>query len=203
MGLRRRATLPAPIAAGDCVIEAVRAWVRECSPQAGHLERTLAWAMKLEPNASEEVTIAALGHDMERAYPDGSPRWEADRGWDDPLYDIAHCERSGRVVGDFLRDRDFPEPRVREVVRIILAHEVGGWHEADVVQAADSLSFLETMGRPVARWVLAGRATADQARTRIDHAVRRIRLVAAREIATGLLPKAMSDFEEELAHGRA
>ena len=185
------------------MIEAVRSWVRERSPQAPHLEQTLAWTMELEPSASEEVQIAALSHDMERAFPEGSPRWEADRGWNDPLYDLAHTERSARVVGDFLRDAGFPEKKVREVVRLILAHEKGGWHEADVVQAADSLSFLETMARPVARWVFEGRATADQARARIDHAVRRIRSAKARKIADAMLPRAMQDFEEELAGGGA
>jgi hypothetical protein len=185
------------------VIETVRAWVRERSPQAEHLERTLAWTVKLEPAASEEVRIAALSHDMERAYPTGSPRWEANRGWQDPLYDTAHTERSARIVGDFLRDRGLLEPNVREVVRLILAHEVGGWYEADVVQAADSLSFLETMGRPVARWVSEGRASAVQARARIDHAVTRIRLVSAQGIAAGMLATAVHDFEEELTRVRA
>jgi hypothetical protein len=184
------------------VIEAVRSWVRERSPQAPHLERTLAWTIELDPDASEEVQIAALGHDMERAFPEGSPRWEAARGWQDPLYDIAHTERSARFVGDFLRDHGVPEPSVREVVRLILAHESGGWHDADVIQAADSLSFLETMGRPVARWVAEGRATAEQARGRIDHAVRRIRYAPAKEIAASMLPKALRDFDDEVARGR-
>jgi hypothetical protein len=185
------------------VIEAVRGWVRELSPQARHLEQTLAWTIELEPRASEELQIAALSHDMERAFPEGSPQWEADRGWNDPLYDIAHTERSARVVGDFLRDEGLPEPRVREVVRLILAHESGGWHEADVVQAADSLSFLETMARPVARWVFDGRASADQARARIDHAVQRIHHPAAKGIAVAMLPRALRDFDEELAGGGA
>jgi hypothetical protein len=184
------------------VIEAVRGWVRENSPQAPHLERTLAWTIELEPDASEEVQIAALSHDMERAFPEGSPRWEADRGWNDPLYDIAHTERSARFVGDFLRDQGVPEPSVREVVRLVLAHESGGWHDADVIQAADSLSFLETMGGPVARWVLDGRASTEQARGRIDHAAQRIRLGPARKIAESMLPRAMRDFDEELARGR-
>lgn len=185
------------------MIEAVRSWVRERSPQAAHLEQTLAWTLELEPTASEEVQIAALSHDMERAFPEGSPKWEAGRGWKDPMYDIAHTERSARFVGDFLRDAGLPEPKVREVVRLILAHETGGWHEADVVQAADSLSFLETMARPVARWVSEGRASAEQARARIDHAVQRIHDPKAREIADAMLPKAMRDFEEELAGGGA
>ena len=183
------------------MIEAARAWVRERSPQAGHLERTLDWVVDLEPSSSVEVQVAALTHDMERAFPEGSPRWEADRGWQDPLYDTAHTERSARIVGDFLRDHGFTESSVREVARLILAHESGGWHEADVIQAADSLSFLETMGRPVARWVFEGRATAEQARARLDHAVRRIRFAPAKKTAAAMLPKAMQAFEEELASG--
>jgi hypothetical protein len=203
VGFRGGPPLPPAVAAGDCVIDVVRSWVRERSPQASHLERTLAWAIELEPDSSEEVRIAALSHDMERAFPDGSPKWEADRGWQDPLYDTAHTERSARFVGDFLRDHGVPERTVREVVRLILAHESGGWPDADIVQAADSLSFLETMGRPVARWVVDRRATAEQARARIDHAVKRIRLAPARDIAATMLPKAMREFEEELAGGRA
>lgn len=203
MGLRGRAALLAPVQAGDRVIEAVRTWVRERSPQAPHLEQTLAWTVELEPSASVEVQIAALSHDMERAFPAGSPKWEADRGWSDPLYDVAHTERSARFVGDFLRDVGLPEPQVREVVRLILAHETGGWHEADLLQAADSLSFLETMARPVARWVFEGRASAEQARARIDHAVRRIHHPTAQQIAIAMLPRAMRDFEEELAGGGA
>ncbi|HYS97961.1 MAG TPA: DUF4202 domain-containing protein [Candidatus Dormibacteraeota bacterium] len=185
------------------MIEAVRTWVRERSPQARHLEQTLAWTLELEPSASEEVQIAALSHDMERAFPESSPKWEADRGWNDPLYDMAHTERSARFVGDFLRDAGLAEHKVREVVRLILAHETGGWHDADVVQAADSLSFLETMARPVARWVFEGRASPEQARARIDHAAQRIHHPRAREIANAMLPQAMRDFDEELAGGGA
>jgi hypothetical protein len=203
VGFRRRSDLPSPVPAGDCLIEVVRSWVRERSPQASHLERTLAWTLELDPDASDEVQIAALSHDMERAFPDGSPQWEAERGWQDALYDTAHTERSARFVGDFLRDHGVPERTVREVVRLILAHESGGWPEADIVQAADSLSFLETMGRPAARWSLEGRATTEQARARLDHAVQRIRLAPARQIAATMLPKAMQEFEEELARAGA
>jgi hypothetical protein len=183
------------------LVDEVRTWVRERSPQSHHLERTLAWVIELEPDAPENVQIAALSHDMERAFPDGSPRWEANRGWQDPLYDTAHAERSARFVGDFLRDHSAPESLVREVVQLILAHESGGWPDVDVIQAADSLSFLETMGRPVATWVLDGRATEQQARDRLEYAARRIRHRRASEIAAGMLPKAIEEFEARLVAG--
>jgi hypothetical protein len=75
--------------------------------------------------------------------------------------------------------------------------------DVDIVQAADSLSLLETMGRPVAGWVLERRATAEQARARIEHAAARIRLARGRKIASTMLPAAMREFEEELAGARA
>ena len=39
------------------------------------------------------------------------------------------------------------------VERLIRVHEDGGWPEADLLQAADSLSFLETMVPLVVGWV--------------------------------------------------
>lgn len=203
MGLSGRSSLPAPIATGDCVIGLARGWVRQRSPHSKHLERTQEWALQLAPDASPAVQMAALTHDMERAYPDGSPRWEPGRGWDDPLYTIAHSERSARIVGDFLRDNGGEEPFVREVVRLILFHETGGFEEADLIQAADSLSFLETMAPVVAGWVVAGTAPEAYAKDRMRHAVARIRHPQGRDIAAGLLPAALAEVDGIIARPRA
>lgn len=185
------------------MIDAARAWVRERSPHVAHLERTEAWALELAPDAGMALRLAALTHDMERAYPEGSPRWEPGRGWDDPLYTIAHSERSARIVGDFLRDRGADERFVREVVRLILFHETGGFEEADVVQAADSLSFLETMAPVVAGWVVAGTAPEAYAKDRMRHAVDRIRHEGGREIGRGMLAAALAEVDDIVARARA
>jgi hypothetical protein len=185
------------------MIEAARAWVAELSPHVAHLQRTEEWVLELAPDASPALRLAGLTHDMERAYPEGSPRWEPGRGWDDPLYTIAHSERSARVVGDFMRDHGAEEPFVREVVRLILFHETGGFLEADVLQAADSLSFLETMAPVVAGWVVNGTADEAYARDRMRHAVDRIRHDQGREIAAGLLPAALAEVDDIVARARA
>lgn len=89
----------------SATIDAARAWVRERLPwQAHHLERAYDWALELEPHAREELALAALTHDMERGYPDGSPAW-SEGCWADTLYRMAHSERSARIVRDFLRDQ--------------------------------------------------------------------------------------------------
>jgi hypothetical protein len=184
-------------------MDAARAWVRELSPHAEHLERTEEWAAELSPQASASLRLASLTHDMERAYPEGSPSWEPGRGWDDPLYTIAHSERSGRIVGDFLRDRGAEEPFVREVVRLILFHETGGFEEADILQAADSLSFLETMGPVVASWVTGGRVEGDYAHGRMRYAVDRIQHPRGKTLAAGLLPGALAEVDGIIARARA
>lgn len=184
------------------MIDTARAWVTELSPQVDHLLRTEKWVLDLAPDASLALRIAGLTHDMERAYPEGSPRWEAGRGWDDPLYTIAHSERSARIVGDFMRDQGADEPLVREVVRLILFHETGGFPEADVLQAADSLSFLETLGPLVAGWIVSGTTDRAYGLDRMRYAVDRIRHAPARVIAEGLLPAALEEVDGIVARSR-
>lgn len=184
-------------------MDAARVWVREQSPHAAHLERTEEWVAELSGEPSAALRLASLTHDMERAYPEGSPRWEPGRGWDDPLYTIAHSERSARIVGDFLRDRGAEEPFVREVVHLILFHETGGFEEADILQAADSLSFLETMAPVVASWVTAGRSDLDHGRDRMRYAVDRIRHPRGKALARDLLPGALAEMDRNISRARA
>jgi kynurenine formamidase len=76
----------------------------------------------------------------------------------------------------------------------VRVHEDGGWLEADLVQAADSLSFLETMVPLVLGWVETGRAPRDRAEGKLRHSVERISadLPRAREIGDALLAPALS-----------
>jgi hypothetical protein len=179
-------------------VDAARAWVRERLPwQARHLERAYDWALELEPRASEALVLAALTHDMERGYPEGSPAW-SEGCWADRLYRMAHSERSARIVGDFLRDQGVAESLVREVVRLIVAHEVGGWPEADVLQAADSLSFLETIQPVISKHLAAGKLSEEGARTWLDFQFGRMRLERARERGRPMLEKAKAELEREL-----
>jgi hypothetical protein len=183
----------------SATLDAARAWVQERLPwQARHLERAYDWALELEPHASEALVLAASTHDMERGYPEGSPAW-SEGCWANTLYRMAHSERSARIVGDFLRDRDAAETLVREVVRLIVAHEVGGWPEADVLQAADSLSFLETIQPVISKRLAAGTLSPAGARAWLDFQFGRMRSERAREIGRPLLDRARAELERELS----
>ncbi len=187
----------------SAILDSARAWVRERLPwQARHLERTYDWVIELEPRAPKALVLAASTHDMERGYPEGSPQW-FEGCWADTLYRMAHSERSARIVGGFLRDHGASGGLVRDVVRLIAAHEVGGWPEADALQAADSLSFLETIQPVISKRLAGGTLTPGGARTWLDFQFERIKLERARVLGRPMLQKAQAELEEELSHAGA
>jgi hypothetical protein len=134
------------------VIERARAWVEAVHPHARHLLRTEEWLLELDPDAGEALRLAAVLHDIERAFPDPSSSWESWRDWNNPEYNRWHQDRCADIAAAWLREQVAPEALTAEVERLVRVHEQGGWREADLLQAADSLSFLETMGFLVARW---------------------------------------------------
>jgi hypothetical protein len=159
---------------------------------ARHLVRTRDWAVELDAEADEALRVAALTHDIERREP-GGPRLDPRRqAWDDPEYLRAHSERSARIVGDWLLGLD-ATPGVRErVADLIRRHETGGEGAADVLQAADSLSFLEVNAGRARDWVSGGRCTLPQARAKLDWMLERIALPPARALAVPLHERAVA-----------
>ena len=87
------------------------------------------------------MRLATLTHDMERAFggPDAIPIKMSDRA-----YEEAHSNRSARIVGEWLRANGADDELAAQVEELIRVHEWGGSPDANLVQAADSLSFLET-----------------------------------------------------------
>jgi kynurenine formamidase len=156
------------------MVERASAWMAERHPQFRHMQRTLDWALELEPEASPGVQIAAVTHDAERAYPDPDADWDSAVSWNDPEYNRWHQERCAQIVGDWMREQGAPGDLTEEVERLVRVHEEGGWPEADVVQAADSLSFLETMVHVLAEWIQSGRAPRESAEGKARHSLERI-----------------------------
>jgi hypothetical protein len=169
----------------------VLAWI-EPYWNAHHLVRTRDWVLELEPEASEALQLAALTHDMERHFP-GGPHLDMSRQPpDDEDYNRAHSERSARIVGEFLRGEGAEPELVSDVERLVLAHEFGGWHEADVLQAADSISWLETNQDVAQRWVRDGRCDPEWAREKHRWSFERISLDEARELARPFYEEALA-----------
>src|SRR3989442_15365508 len=108
--------------------------------------RTNYWLVKLDPDAGEALRIAALTHDVERNFP-GGPRQPANLPANDRAYRDAHQARAAELGTTWLLAHRANPALIREGAGLVRGHEWGGSPAADLLQAADSISFLETTAR--------------------------------------------------------
>ena len=183
------------------LVAAAKQWVVENYPyNSHHLLDSLEWLERIRPDSPEAVRLATLTHDMERAFP--GPDQPIVKALVDPEYHAAHSARSARIVGEWLRAQGAGEPLTSEVEALIRAHEDGGWPEADLVQAADSLSFLHSNVDLFLGKVREGQWAAADVRTKFAYSYDRIRLPGAKLLARPMLERAMarlSALEQELS----
>ncbi len=157
-------------------------WVRPYY-DSGHLFATATWMLRLDEGAAEPLLIAAVTHDMERHFPGGTQPDKAAGAWDDVEYNSRHTKRSAEIVSRWLREQGAPEGFISAVEVPILQHEFGGSPEGDLIQAADSLSFLDVNGHLVTAWVTGGETSLPNAIKKLDWMYDRIKLTDARELA--------------------
>jgi hypothetical protein len=162
---------------------------------AHHLRRTRDWLLVLEPGADEALRIAALTHDMERHYPGGPQHDPARHEPGDAGYDGEHQERSAVIVERWLLEHGAEPQTARGVAELVRRHEVGGDVRQDLVQAADSLSFLETKRDLMLGWLAEGRCGLDRACRQPRWMFDRIRLDRARPLAGPLLEETIDILE--------
>jgi hypothetical protein len=164
-----------------------------------HLTRAADWMLVLEPQAEEHLVIAALLHDLERKVP-GGPVLRMDAvGWDDVEYNTAHTHRSAVVVPTWLLSQGAPHAWLEAVAQPIREHEFGGSPEGDLMQAADSISFLETNSALVSGWAVNGKCTREKAREKLRWMGERVRHPRGREIARAYMERSLSEFDRMTA----
>lgn len=110
-----------------------------------HLTRTAYWLKQLQPDADEYMFIAALSHDIERAYRDHDTMerllWE--KGFRDPEFLRLHQEKGAEIIRDFLTGQNVDHHQIERVKAMVRHHEEGGNEEQNVIKDADSISFFE------------------------------------------------------------
>ncbi|MFC1723476.1 DUF4202 family protein, partial [Nanoarchaeota archaeon] len=105
-----------------------------------HSLLTKKWLLILDPDAPYHVQIAALAHDIDRAR--NSIKWNPDLESYNS-YKKKHEKRSAQIINEILKQHKYPWLFRRKVIKIIRNHEYGGYHQANLVRDADSLSFFE------------------------------------------------------------
>jgi hypothetical protein len=188
------------------LLPAARAWVIELRhPHEQHLLRTEDWLLELDPEASERLRLAAVLHDIERAFPAPGTDWDSARDWDNPVYNRWHQDRCADIASKWLHEHGASPELVDGVDTLVRVHEDGGWPEADLLQAADSLSFLDTLTPLTISWVQSGQATPERAKAKIASSLERIEpsLERARELARPMLAKALHEVDSASAKAPA
>ena len=183
------------------LMAAARQWVIDRYPyNREHLLRALEWLDRVAPGSDEAVRLATLTHDMERAFP-GQDQPHS-RKFVDAECERLHAERSARIVGEWMREQQAAPTLIAEVERLIRAHEVGGWPDADLVQAADSLSILDTNIDLFLGFVRSGRFTIEDVREKFEVSRDRIRISHLKALAAPMADRALErlrSLEMELA----
>jgi len=160
-----------------------------------HLTRAGDWMLVLAPDAPEHLVIAALLHDMERSVPGGPVLDMATVRWDDPVYNDAHTGRSAVIVPEWLAGQGASRELAAAVARPIREHEFGGSPEGDLMQAADSISYLESNAELTASWAIRGMCSIEKAREKLRWMGERVRHPLGRSIAEAYLGRSMREFE--------
>jgi hypothetical protein len=167
-----------------------------------HLTRAADWMLVLAPDAPEYLVLAALMHDLERSVPGGPVLDKANTAWDDVDYNTAHTHRSAEVVSGWLADHDAPAAFVEGIRRPIREHEFGGSPEGDLMQAADSISFLETNGELVSAWAVRGECSVEKSEEKLRWMYERIRLERARPWALPYLERSVGHLRRSTGEQR-
>jgi hypothetical protein len=140
---------------------------------------------------------------MERHFPGGTQPNKSAGAWDDVEYNTKHTRRSAEIVSGWLRAQGVSDLFVEQVTPPILEHEFGGSPSGDLIQAADSLSFLDTNGKLVARWVLNGETTLEHGKRKLEWMYERISVPGARPLARHLYESALIAVENEVGQDAA
>jgi hypothetical protein len=179
----------------DALIAAGLRFAREVHPHSEHLVRTLDWLDALAPDGRPALRVAALLHDIERAYPDPSSPFVSGRDWAFEVYVDYHQGRCARLLTRWLAEHGAEPALIADAVAIVAVHERGGWPDADLVQAADSLSFIETMSPLVERWIAEGTTSRESGLEKMRAMWTRIQVEEAREQGRELYERVMRALE--------
>lgn len=107
-----------------------------------HAKLTLNWVLKLNPDADEDLQIASLGHDIDRAVTGITDKACKDMSkYDD--FKREHSIRSAKILSKLMKKYGYDKKIINKVYNIVEKHESGGCPDSDVLKDADSLAYFE------------------------------------------------------------
>ncbi|MBI5249924.1 MAG: DUF4202 family protein [Desulfomonile tiedjei] len=127
----------------QCVNDRVRSIIAgsRVPEDPAHAENTVKWLHKLDPNADDALSIAAFGHDIDRAVENRRIRKADFQNFD--AFKAAHARNSSEILYEIMLECGVHDQLAGEVRRLVMLHEAGGDVRSDLLKNADSLSFFE------------------------------------------------------------
>jgi len=104
-----------------------------------HSINTMEWILKLDPDADTALCIAAIGHDIERAFEDKRILTKEYETYDE--YKQAHAINSAEILAELMEKCGVEQEIVDDVARLVAHHEMGGNDREELLKNADMISF--------------------------------------------------------------
>ncbi|MEA3347576.1 MAG: DUF4202 family protein [Pseudomonadota bacterium] len=163
-----------------------------------HLERTVEWLLKLYPESEQALLIAAVSHDIERAFREDhvyQKMFLSENAFQDNAFLDYHQQRSAKIISEFLKTLNCPTALSEKVHHLVAHHETGGDFESDLLKDADSLSFFQT-NVDLFVTVKVGESSVDKVKSKFTWMFERISRPQAREFCRPLYEDAMARLED-------
>jgi hypothetical protein len=163
-----------------------------------HFKQTVYWLLKLKPDADEAMRIAAISHDIERAYRSDEQKENAEgksMKFNSPEFFRPHEEKGAEIMEKFLLENSASEELSKKVRHLISRHEEGGDDEQNLIKDADSISFFEKN----AIWMateLVKKSGKEKIKEKLDWMFNRITLDKAKEFAKPMYNESIKKLNE-------
>ncbi len=147
---------------------------------------------------SEELRIAALGHDIERAFRDEKiyeKMYKSNSGFLSEWYLNYHQRKSAEILVEFLKNNNYPENKRKKVFNLILKHEIGGDVETNILKDADSISFFIINSEHFIN-VKTKQSSVEKVKEKLNWMFKRITFNEAKDIAKNYYLNAINRLEE-------
>lgn len=107
-----------------------------------HSEVAHKWLLKLKPDADEAMQIAALAHDIDRAFT-GITEKDCKDYSKIKEFKKEHALRSAKFISGIMKKHGYDKKIIDKVRHLVGAHETGGDADQDIIMSADSMAYFE------------------------------------------------------------
>jgi hypothetical protein len=186
------------------LFEKSKKWMTEAFTRVGqvhgptHHERAVHWVKQLDPAASEALLIAAVTHDIERAF---NGDWKA--GSSDPDKLRKHQDLSAKEVGGFLQRQGADKDLIERVKELVSRHDEGGDDEQNTLCSADALTYFDHSALRHAKKCDGVCVTKQQMIDKFDYVWTKLKTDKAKVLAKPMYDKAVESLTHLSAHSHS